>query len=350
MFARVATTIMTLTLAGVASAVLLASAKEVARPTAVSATASQPVIYPTYGVHNPPNQSPCTYPDCVYKRGPGEPSDPHYPVYWTSHWDMYRVFRQYQQYPPPYDGKPPSPLKDGVDYQTSHGATYYDSLWSGRAGRGAMMEHYEKYCLPIFPIPNNFTCSFISLGDIAYFVTYPSDRPKGMPPVCLFSDVNHPPRQDFIIHLPYSRADSERLHGRIQGYSFWVSGKTGKPIQVGVSPDRTAEKAIMFGYAFWSTSTDDRAGTAQVSYRHPQSFYFSGYPGTPPNAPIVSQNYTDFAMTKPDPKQTWDQVAGLDPSSLPRCQLFNAPSSALSAAAGVEKPYPTWGDIGQFGK
>lgn len=73
-----------------------------------------------------------------------------------------------------------------------------------------MEEHYVKRCLPIFPIPNNFTCSFISLGRIAYFVTYPEDRPQGMPPVCLFSPDNHPPKRDFIEHLPYSLGDSSR--------------------------------------------------------------------------------------------------------------------------------------------
>jgi hypothetical protein len=37
---------------------------------------------------------------------------------------------------------------------------------------------------------------------------------------------------------------------RLQGYSFWVDHTTGKPIQVGVTPDRTKDGAVMFGYAF----------------------------------------------------------------------------------------------------
>ena len=319
-------------------------------PVPARATSDQTVVYQTYGVHNPPNVSPCTYPTCTYKRAPGEPTDPQYPAYWTSHWDMYRVFKRYSEYPPPYNGKPPAPLQDGVDYQISHGITYYDSTWNGPSGRGAMMEHYEKFCLPIFPIPNNFTCSFISLGDIAYFVTYSEDRPKGMPRVCLFSESNHPPRQDFITHLPYSKGDSDRLSGTVQGYSFWIDAKTGKPIQTGAKPDRTSDGAILFGYGFYSTPTPDRIHTTEAPYRKPQSFYFSGYPLSPPDAPIVSQNYTDFAALQPDPTQTWDQVAGLDPTTLPRCQLFDPPSSSQGTALQATQRAPTWADIGSAGR
>src|SRR5271165_5447220 len=45
-----------------------------------------PPVYPTYGVHNPPQYSPCAAPDCLYGRGPGEPSDPILPLYWTAKW------------------------------------------------------------------------------------------------------------------------------------------------------------------------------------------------------------------------------------------------------------------------
>jgi hypothetical protein len=193
-------------------------------------------VYQTYGVHNPAADSPCANPNCIYIREPGQPTDPLYPDYWSSNWTMYRVFQGYAQNPPPYDRAPPPALKPGRDYEISKGATYYDNSWRGPAGTGAMMEHYEKRCLPIFPISNQFTCSFISLGDTAFFVTYSQDQPKGMPPVCLFSQLNHPPRPDFISHLPYSPGDSARLGNRVQGYSFWVEGASGKPIQVGVQP------------------------------------------------------------------------------------------------------------------
>jgi hypothetical protein len=344
--------IVLLALATVMAATQAAPSKRAPAPKPTAASpADPPVVYQTYGVHNPNAVSPCTYPNCIYPRRPGEPTNPEYPVYWTSHWNMYRVFNHYAEYPPPYDGKPPAPLQDGVDYQTSHGATYYDSSWVSPSGQGAMMEHYEKYCLPIFPIANNFTCSFISLGDVAYFVTYDGDRPAGMPKVCLFSEVNHPPRRDFIEHLPYSAGDSARLGGKVQGYSFWIDAQTGKPVQVGVSPDRTADGDIMFGYAFWSTPAFDPVRKTLAPYRQPQSFYFSGYPLTPPNAPIVSQNYTDFAMVQPDPK-IWDEVAGLDPSTLPRCRLFDPPpqdNGGLQATAPGPKA-PTWGDIGRYHK
>jgi hypothetical protein len=293
-------------------------------------------VYATYGVHNPPDVSPCTFPNCRYVRGPGEPPDPHYPEYWTSSWTMYRVFNNYVDNPPPYDGRPPASMKEGIDYEVSYGASYYDSTWRGPYGEGAMQEFYQKRCLPIFPISNHFTCSFISLGDVAYFVTYPEDRPVGMPPVCLFSKRNHPPRRDFVAHLPYSTGDSQRLGPGAQGYSFWIGPVNGKPIQTGASPDRTADQAILFGYAFAPV-----AGTLQ-----PSSFYFSGYPLPPADAPIVSQNYTNFTVTKPDPAKTWDQVKGLDPDSLPLCQLFDPPSS--DALMATPKKAPTWGDIGRW--
>jgi len=311
---------------------------------AICAQAQQPAdVYQTYGVHNPPADSPCANPDCIYVRQPGEPTDPVYPPFWSSNWNMYRVFQGYVENPPPYDGAPPPALKPGVDYEVSRGATYYDSMWRGPTGEGAMMEHYEKRCLPIFPISNHFTCSFISLGDIAFFVTYDVDRPSGMPPVCLFSPLNHPPRRDFIRHLPYSAGDSARLGNRVQGYSFWVDGNSGKPIQVGVSPDRTKDRAIMFGYAFMSRPEPDGLDTSFAPYRHPQSFYFSGFPAPPANAPIVSQNYTNFAIVRPDPKTTWDQVAHLDVKTLPQCQLFNPPADLAAAAAA--KRALTWGDL-----
>jgi hypothetical protein len=311
---------------------------------------AQDNVYPTYGVHNPPTDSPCTFKSCVYARSPGEPTDAAYPKYWISNWHMYRVFNRFAEFPPPYDGTPPAPLKEGKDYEQSNGTTYYDDTWRGPTGEGAMMEHYEKRCLPIFPIPNNYSCSFISLGDIAFFVTYPEDRPKSMPPVCLFSPMNHPPRPDFIKHLPYAKSDSERLHGQVQGYSFWIDASDGKPAQVGVSPDRTGQGDILFGYAFESRSTPDRSDPAAAPYRHPQSFYFSGVynpkdPGMLPDAPIVSQNYTDFSMIKPDPRKTWNQVNKLDPKTLPACQLFDPPSAALEAHS--KSAVRTWVDIGK---
>jgi hypothetical protein len=169
---------------------------------------------------------------------------------------MYRVFNGYLQNPPPYDGAPPPTLKPGRDYEISKRSTYYDSSWSGPSGSGAMMEHHEKRCLPIFPTSNQYSCSFISLGDTAFFVTYEKDRPKGMPSICLFSPLNHSPSPDFISHLPYSSGDSERLGNRVQSYSFWIFVTNGKPIQTGVRPDQTNHGAIMFGYAFNSKATD----------------------------------------------------------------------------------------------
>ena len=312
--------------------------------TAWSGAWSQPAdrVYATYGVHNLASDSPCSDPSCIYKRQSDQPTDPYYPAYWSSHWTMYRVFYNYADYPPPYDGAPPPELKPGRDYQISYGATYYDSTWRGPSGEGSMMEQYDEWCLPIFPIANHYSCLFISLGDTAFFLAG-NDRPKWMPPICLFSPRNHPPRTDFISHLPYSSSDSARLVNHVQAYSFWIDGTTGKPIQVGVNPDRIKDQAIMFGYAFNSEPTPDRVELSAEPYRHPQSFYFSGYPLAPVNAPIVSQNYTDFAMVKPNPALTWDLVARVDLNTIPKCQLFDPPTRAFDKnLSGKAK---TWGDI-----
>ena len=273
-------------------------------------------VFPTFGVHNPPKYSPCKFPDGIYPRAEGEPSNPVYPLYWCAKWTMYRVYSEnYSKYLPPYDGKPPKELVEGKDYEVSYGATYYDSTWGG--GKGAMMEFYDKRSLPIFPIDNKYTSAFISLGDDAYYLTW-EDRPDGMPPISHFSELNHPPRRDFIKHLPYSKGDSKQLGGKIQGYSLWTSPRgqnpPGPPVQTGVSPDRTNDGCIMFGYGFESHWREDDYDKNHAPYRHPQSFYFSGCPVLPnkPNelyAPMVSQNYTEFIAKRPDPAETWDLVA-----------------------------------------
>lgn len=297
-------------------------------------------VYQTYGVHNAPGASPCETKDCVYPRGKDDPPNPIWPEYWQSGWTMYRVYNGYQDNPPPYAGKPPAALEEGTDYQVSHGATFYDSTWRGASGEGAMMESYTDFCLPIFPIENGYSCAFISLGDTAYFVAG-EGRPGWMPEICLFSPENHPPRRDFIQHLPYSAADSQRIGNGGQAYSFWVSAADGKVIQVGASPDRTADGAILFGYGFQADAT----GAVL-----PQSFYFSGYPLAPADAPIVSQNYTDFESVQPG-AETWAQVAAVDSATLPPCQLFDPPQEGVAAGALSTAPArraPTWSDIGRW--
>jgi hypothetical protein len=292
-------------------------------------------VYRTYGTHNPADASPCQTKDCVYPRGPSDPPNPVWPDYWQSAWIMYRVHGpDYAKYPPPYAGKPPK----GATYQTSRGWTYYDSTWRGKSGEGAMEERYDNYCLPIFPLNNKYSCKFISLGNTAYFVAG-KGRPKWMPPVCLFSPLNHPPRPDFIKHLPYSAQDSARIGPGGQGYSFWVNAEDGKVMQVGVTPDRTADGGIMFGYGF----NANLGGLAT-----PQSFYFSGYPFPPARAPYVSQNYVNFSATQPS-QDIWAEVAGLDPDTLPACQLFDPPKQGTGLLKGEEsKRAPTWGDIGRW--
>jgi|GEM_PF-422314 len=261
-------------------------------------------VYFTMGVHN---DFGCDQMNCLPEREVGDPSDPQYPAQWISDWTMFRVTDDYQNNPPPYTN-PPATLS-GNDYTVSYGTTYYDSTYvpADNDGKGAMMEHYDGYCLPIFPIQdNNYTCSFISLGNKAYFLTYEEDRPEDMPACCLFSPQNHPPEQDFIKHLPYSDWRSAQLNGSVQAYALDLASPTGP---------------ILFGYAFNRQASPD--SHTQDWYRHPQSFFFSG-DTTKANAPIVSQNYTSFRAEKPDPKTTWAQVGAMCTAKpLPNCQLFD---------------------------
>ena len=277
-------------------------------------------VYSTGGVHNDKDCVPAS--KCIYSRQKGEPSNPLYPVWWSSDWVMYRVFKNYDTFPPPYASPPQGLTPD--DYQTSWGATYYDSTYvpPDRDGAGAMMEHYEKFCLPIFPMSNNYTCSFVSLGNKAYFLRY-DDRPPNTPQCCQFSLKNHPPRRDFIKHLPYSAQDSSRVAG-VQAYSMTPGG-------------------ILFGYAFYKEAQSDSYDKKAAPYRHPQSFYFAGYPVDPPNAPIVSQNYTTFRIQRPDPAKTWNQVARMCPAQPGWCCLFagDCPDAQLSSPA----PAPNWSRI-----
>jgi hypothetical protein len=126
-------------------------------------------------------------------------------------------------------------------------------------------------------------------------------------------------------------------------------------VQNGAAPDQTQHGGIRFGYSFDIQPRPDRVEKTALPYRHPQSFYFSGVPRLPqaplPDAPIVSQNYTDFAMVRPDPATTWAQVASLDPAKLPAYQLFNPPAAAtpglVTNAPGAAAKIPNWGIIGQ---
>jgi hypothetical protein len=289
--------------------------------------------YFTGGVHNDVECAPPA--KCVYPRKPGEPQkDPQYPAFWTSDWTMYRVFQKYKEFPPPY-ASPPAGLTP-ADYQVSYGATYYDATYVApdSGGQGAMMEYYDKYCLPIFPGSNQFSCAFVSLGDKAYFLRY-DDRPVGAPACCQFSLDNHPPRRDFIKHLPYSAAQSAHLGGTIQAYSVTVG----------------ADPPILFGYAFDKQARPDAFDRAAAAYQHPQSFFFSGQPTSPPDAPIVSQNYTSFRMERPDPAKTWDQVTRTCSPEPVWCCLFDSdcPDQQSPSRPAAARSATEWSTLGKRG-
>lgn len=310
----------------------------------VEAEARPEPLYTTYGAHNPPEYNEqCTNRDCTYPRKDGEPEDPLWPEYWQSDWNMYRVYNRYAEFPPPYPGKPPSPLADGVDYQTSKGTSYYDSTYEGQWGKRAMLENYTDFCLPIFPMENGFSCQFVSVGEKAFFFADDDRRPDHVPEACLFSPLNYAPARDFVSHLPYSAGDSARIGEGGQGYSFWVSAVDGRVLRVGASPDQTGKAGILFGYGF--ERTDDGA-------MRPHSFYFSGYPLPPADAPMVSQNYVGFGATQPD-ASIWEKAESQDIDALPVCNLFaqhetDSEGKITSVTPTTELTAPTWASIGRW--
>jgi hypothetical protein len=297
-------------------------------------TADDPAGRHTYfsnGVHN--DLGCPTASSCVYPRKPGEPQrDPKFPAFWISEWKMYRVFRKFTELPPPY-ASPPVGMSP-ADYEVSDGSSYYDATYvpPDQDGTGAMLEYYEKRCLPIFPGSNEFSCSFVSLGNKAYFLRY-DDRPAGTPECCQFSLDNHPPRTDFVKHLPYNPAQSKHLGGTIQAYSILVPA---------------GPASILFGYAFEKQARPDIYDKTAGPYQHPQSFFFSGATTVPPDAPIVSQNYINFRMQKPDPAKTWAQVTQKCPAQPEWCCLFESdcpaslpPSSPSPRATGKRAGWST---------
>ncbi|MEH2240656.1 hypothetical protein [Nostoc sp.] len=265
-------------------------------------------IYPTRTVHNETCQESENFDDnCLAKRKEGEPTDPQYPKWWISDWRMYRVFQDYKKdkFRPPYTS-PPENLTPS-DYEVSYGTTYYDSTYipkDQKDGTGAMMEYYQDRCLPIFPRSNKYTCAFVSLGNKAYFLNY-GQEPNQKPRICLFSPHNHPPRTDFIKHLPYQPKQSTHLNNSLQAYSMFL-------------PKDKLE--ILFGYAFYKNPTPDSFDKTAKPYRHPQSFYFSGNPNEA-KAPLVSQNYTNFRMEQPDSK-IWSKIAKMLPEQPKECCLY----------------------------
>ena len=88
--------------------------------------------------------------------------------------------------------------------------------------------------------------------------------------------------------------------------------------------------AILFGYAF-----APRGGALQ-----PRASISRAIRCRPPDAPIVSQNYTDWAPTQPDPAQTWDQVSGLDPQYAARLPIVRSagkhPDARRDPGAGAD--------------
>lgn len=222
-------------------------------------------MYFSNGVHNDlgcPTPTSCTYP-----RKPGEPQqDPKFPTYWTSDWKMYRVFRKYQELPPPY-ASPPAGMTPS-DYEVSNGTTYYDSTYvpPDNDGAGAMLEYYDKRCLPIFTGSNQFSCAFVSLGNKAYFLRY-DDRPAGTPLCCQFSLQNHPPAPDFVKHLPYNAQQSSHIGGSVQRIRSW--SRPGRRRSCSASRSRSRRAATTSIAARRRSSTRSRSSSPASRRRRP---------------------------------------------------------------------------------
>ncbi len=66
-------------------------------------------------------------------------------------------------------------------------------------------------------------------------------------------------------------------------------------------------------------------------------------PTDPPNAPIVSQNYTNFRMQRPDPEATWAQVARMCPAQPEWCCLFSTDCPGRKLTQSTRPPQ--WTDF-----
>eukprot|EP00117_Sycon_ciliatum_P040162 scpid93606/ scgid29556/ len=119
-----------------------------------------------------------------------EPPKDHWPEKWISDWTLYHVLPE-DPTPPYADGKVPEQSRKG------RGRTYYD--WS----KLAIIEEYYDFCVPIFVEGHNFTCHFLNVNNVSYFITF-DDRPSWTPPCCIFGKPWLPPSPSTISNtLPF---------------------------------------------------------------------------------------------------------------------------------------------------
>ena len=118
----------------------------------------------------------------------------------------------------------------------TRGRTYYD--W----GKLSMLEEYYDFCVPIFVEGFNFTCHFLNVGNISYFITF-DDRPSWTPPCCIFGKPWLPPSPSTITSaLPfYKKAE---FYGREVNWHR-------------TRPDNPNE--LIFGYGFYTDDNDTPA-------------------------------------------------------------------------------------------
>ena len=186
-------------------------------------------------------------------------SSPVWPNTFITDWEMYHTLPE-EPIPPYPDGKMLSP------YTAGRGRTYYD--W----GKLSMLEEYYDFCVPIFVEGFNFTCHFLNVGNISYFITF-DDRPSWTPPCCIFGKPWLPPSPSTITGaLPfYKKAE---FYGREVN---WYRN----------SPDKPDE--LVFGYGFYA---DDNTVSS------PAEFFFNAHNGW------VMQDFENFTAAEP-PVEKW---------------------------------------------
>ncbi len=72
----------------------------------------------------------------------------------------------------------------------SRGTVYYN--WAIEA----QIEDREDYCVNIFPVSNNFPCTFHNINNISYLISSGPNSP--FPPCCIFAQPFHPPAPSFL--------------------------------------------------------------------------------------------------------------------------------------------------------
>lgn len=190
-------------------------------------------------------------------------AQPTWPTTFITDWLLYHVPAE-DPMPPYSNGAIPTP------HRTGRGRTFYD--WR----KFALLEEYYDFCVPIFVEGFNFTCHFLNIGNVSYFVTF-DDRPSWAPACCIFGKPWLPPSPSTVSsELPFYK--KEEFLGRPVNW-YRTTPPTG----------------LVFGYGFY----------ADMEAQPPAEFFFNAQQGW------ALQDFHNFSSDVP-PEEKWEVPAACD--------------------------------------